>query len=75
MNPNGPFLPGATSLAMMPAAKPSVTVHMMLMRVPAERHDLGRQPKYRARVAAHNGAIPQMVDGFGQSLWLRSGEA
>jgi hypothetical protein len=39
---------------------------MMLMRTPAERHDLGRQPKSDTRVASRDATIPQMVGGSGQ---------
>jgi hypothetical protein len=65
MNPNGPFLPGVTGLAMTPAAKPSGTVYMTLMRAPGERRLLGGQPRCLARVAAQDAAISQMADVFG----------
>jgi hypothetical protein len=42
MNPNGPFPPGKTGLAIPPATKPNASVHIMLMRVPARRDDLGK---------------------------------
>jgi hypothetical protein len=35
-NPNDPFLPGVISLVTTPEDKLSATVHMMLMRAPAE---------------------------------------